>query len=158
MQRGDLQDALEAYAKYVLLVRDTQNGVARNLFMAWAADAHLRAGKVDDAAMIADRALQIAEFAKAPHYRALARRVQAQVLAARGEADDAAKALDDAVLSFEQTGSRLELGRALYHRARLRFSRGDRHDARVDAARARELFAETGAAPDRARAEVLLAS
>jgi len=158
MQRGDLQDAVEAYGKYVLLVRDTENGVARNLFMASAADAHLRAGKVDDAAIIADQALQLAEFAKAPHYRALARRVQAQVLAARGKSDAAIQAFDDAVLSFEKTGSRLELGRALYYRAQLRLARRERDAARDDAERARDLFAETGAAPDRARAEAMLSA
>ncbi len=156
MQRGDLQGALEAYAQYVRLVRDTENGVARNFIMASAADAHLRAGKVDEAESLANKALEVAEFAKAPHYLALARRVLGQIHAARQRYDDAALAFCEAIAGFEKTGSRLELGRALCCRASLRIDRGDAAGARADAARARDLFAETGAARDRERAEGLL--
>jgi tetratricopeptide (TPR) repeat protein len=156
MHRGDLDEALHAYTQYVQLLRDTENGVARNFIMASAAEAHLRAGKVDEAMKLAQQALEVAEFAKAPHYRALAQRVLGQVYAARQQYDDAALAFGEAIAGFENTGSRLELGRALYHRASLQTGRGDPTGARADAARARDLFAETGATRDRERAEALL--
>jgi len=156
MQRGDLEEALEAYSQYVQLVSHTENGVARNLIMSSAAEAHLRAGKVDEAASLAAEALEVAEFAKAPHYLALARRVLGQMHAARQQHDDAALAFGEAIAGFEKTGSRLELGRALSCRASLQIDRGDVAGARVDAGRARDLFAETGAARDRERVEALL--
>ncbi|HSS70102.1 MAG TPA: AAA family ATPase [Casimicrobiaceae bacterium] len=156
MQRGDLEAALEAYSQYVQLVRDTENGVARNLIMSSAAEAHLRAGKVDEAESLANKALEVAEFAKAPHYIALARRVLGQIHAARQRYDDAALAFGEAIAGFEKTASRLELGRALCYRASLRIDRGDANGARADASQARDLFAETGAMRDRERAEALL--
>jgi hypothetical protein len=54
-----------------------------------------------------------------------------------------------------QCGSRLELARALYQRAALGIAREARESARSDAARARDLFIETGAARDRVLAEQL---
>jgi class 3 adenylate cyclase/tetratricopeptide (TPR) repeat protein len=156
MQRGDAQRALEAYDQYVALVRDTENGVARNLVMGQAAAAYAAAGRTEDAATFADRAFALADRAKAPHYSALARRVQGQVFAVRERYDDAVRAFDEAIASFTKLGSRLELGRALYHRASTQFARGDLTTARADITRARDLFAATGAARDRARAEALL--
>ena len=76
--------------------------------------------------------------------------------AARQQHDDAALAFGEAIAGFEKTGSRLELGRALSCRASLQIDRGDVAGARVDAGRARDLFAETGAARDRERVEALL--
>ena len=151
--------ALAWYEQYVPLVRDTENGVARNLILPSAAEAFLRAGRVDDASRLAEQAVSVAEFAKAPHRLALARRVQGQILAAQNDRDDALRAFDDAIAAFTQLGSRLELARAVYHRAALRLARGDPQDrdaARAEAARARDAFAQMGAVHDRVLAEQLL--
>ena len=156
MQHGDLDKALDAYTQYVQLVKDTENGVARNLIMSSAAEAHLRAGKLNEAESLANKAREVAEFARAPHYLALALRVLGQIHAARQRYDDAALVFGEAVTGFEKTGSRLELGRALCCRASFRIDRGDPAGARADAERARDLFAETGAARERERAEGLL--
>ena len=43
MLRGDLREALAWYEQYVPLVRDTENGVARLLILASAAEALLSA-------------------------------------------------------------------------------------------------------------------
>ena len=70
-------------------------------------------------------------------------------------------AFDDAIAMFSRLGSRLELARAIYHRAALGISRGNTSKdavARRDAARARDEFAAMGAESDRARAEQLLCS
>ena len=155
MQRGDAAGALEWYEQYVVLVRDTENGVARNLIIARAAEAFLRAGRLDEATQLGDQALAVAEFAKSPHYLALARQVQGQIFAAREQHDDAARAFDDAVASFTQLGSRLELARTLYYRASLRLARKDGDKAHADATQARDLFADMGAARDRAQADTL---
>ena len=159
MQRGDFRAALGWYEQYVPLVRDTENAVARNLVMARAAEAFVLAGRVDDAAHLAVQAIALAEFADAPHYRALARRVHGQVLGAQRRYDDALQAFDDAAAEFKRLGSRLELARAAYHRAALRIARGktmDLEDARAEAAQARDSFAEMGAVHDRALAKGLL--
>jgi tetratricopeptide (TPR) repeat protein len=159
MQRGDGREALKCYEQYLSLVRNTENGVARNLILGRAAEAFLLAGRVDDAAQLVDQAIAAAEFAKAPHYLALAWRVQGQIFAVQQKGDDALRAFDDAIATFTQLGSRLELARAVYHRAALRLVRGDAKEheaARADAARARDAFAEMGAVRDRMLAEQLL--
>ena len=156
MQRGSTSEALQWYEQYVALVRDTENAVARNLIIGRAAEAYLLAGRVDDAAQLVDQAINVAQFAKAPHYLALARRVQGQVFAAQQKYDDALRAFDDAIATFTPIGSGLELARATYHRAGLRLTRGEGEAARADAARARDSFAAMGAVHDRVRAEELL--
>jgi hypothetical protein len=57
-------------------------------------------------------------LANARHYEALALRVHGQILARRGIWNEATHAFAEAIRRLEDLGSRLELGRALYHRAR----------------------------------------
>ena len=93
----------------------------------------------------------VAEFAKAPHRLAVARRVHGQILVMQNDRDGALRAFDDAIAMFT-LGSRLELTRAVYHRAALRLARGDpqeREAALADAASARDAFAQMGAVHDR---------
>jgi len=124
--------------------------------MARAAETYLRAGRVDEAAGLAEQAATFAEFGNAPHYRALARRVQGEVLVARGQPDDALRSFDAALAEFGPIGSRLEVARGLYHRATLRCARGEQAQGRADAQRAHDEFTALGAAHDRARVERLL--
>ena len=156
IQRGDTGMALEWYDQYVALVRDTENGVARHLVMARAAEAFFLAGRLDDAARLTERAIADATFADAPHYLALARRVQGRILCAQNRSGEAMSAFDEAIAGFIATGSRLELARTMYHRAALRFELGDRDAARVDAVHARAEFEALDAVRDRAMAEALL--
>jgi tetratricopeptide (TPR) repeat protein len=156
MQCGDTGAALEWYEQYVALVRDTENGVARHLVMARAAEAYFLSGRLDDAMRLTERAIADATFANAPHYLALARRVQGQILGAQKKYDGAMSAFDEAIAEFVATGSRLELARAMYHRTALRFELGDRDAARADAVHARDEFEAVDAVRDRAMAEALL--
>ncbi len=159
LQRNDVAAALDFYGQYVALVQDTENGIVKTLIMASAAGAFARGGRLEEAAALADKTMAITEFAGATHYGAIARSVQGQIFAARGEHDDALRAYDDAIAVLGQTGSRLELNRALYHRASLRLTRGDaaaKESARAEAARVRDAFADMGAVHDRERVEQLL--
>jgi predicted ATPase/class 3 adenylate cyclase len=156
MMRGDLATAIDYYEQYVPLTCETENGVSRHLIIARAAEAFLAAGRLAQAEQLVNEALPLAQFAKAPHYWALARRMQAQLFRAQHKHNDALGAFGEAVDTFTRCGSRLELGRALYHRARLELDQGDRDSARADATSARNLFSETGAAVDRAATEQLL--
>ena len=156
MACGDVSSAIGWYGQYLPLVSDTENGVARNLIMARAAEALLAGGQLHEAERLIDDAIPIAEFAKAPHYLALARRVQAQLWAARQKYDEAFAALGEAIDIFTECGSGLELARALYHRALLQSGTGDSAKAGSDATRAHDLFAAMGASRDRALAERLV--
>ena len=156
LRRGDTRTALEWYEQYVALVCDTENGVARHLVMARAAEAYFLSGRLDDAARLTERAIADATFADAPHYLALARRVQGQILGAQKRYDEAMSAFDEAIAAFTATGSRLELARTMYRRAALRFELGDRDAARTDVANARDEFEAIEAVRDRAMAEVVL--
>jgi len=158
MRRDDVDEAMRMYAQYLPLLRETENGIVRNFMLGAAAEAHLRAGRVDEAAALVAQAIGVAEFAGAPHYLALDLRVQGQVFAAQGRHDDARVALDRAIALFEQTGSRLELNRALLCRAVLLREHGndaEKAAARTDTEAARDAFAAMGAVHDRERAERL---
>src|SRR5207302_857805 len=50
MRRGDTRDALEWYEQYVALVHDSENGLARHLIMARAAEVYFFSGRLDEAA------------------------------------------------------------------------------------------------------------
>ena len=144
------------YEQYVALVRDTENGVARHLIMARAAEGFLRAGRLDDAESLAVEAAKLAEFAGAPHYRALARSIQAEIQGTRREYEESLRSFDDAIALFAPLGSRLELTRAGFRRAELLIDRANPEDldaARAEVARARAAFAEMGALHDRALAD-----
>ncbi|HKE42786.1 MAG TPA: AAA family ATPase [Casimicrobiaceae bacterium] len=156
MMRGDLATAIDCYEQYVPLTRETENGVSRNMIIARAAEAFLAAGRLTEAEQLIDRALPLAQFAKAPHYWALARRVQAQLFHSQHKQNEALGAFGEALDTFTHCGSQLELGRALYHRARLELDQGDRDSAHADATSALSLFSEAGAAVDRAATEQLL--
>jgi len=160
MQRDDVTGALDWYQRYVHLVRETENGIARVLILGYAAEAFLRAGRLDDAGRLAQQATEIAEFARTPHHLAVAKRVHGQLCVVQEQFDDALQFFDHAIALFRQIGSRLELNRAVLSRASLQLTRGDmaqQAEARADATRARDAFAEMGAVHDRERAEQLLA-
>ncbi|MFN8496218.1 MAG: hypothetical protein U0641_00005, partial [Anaerolineae bacterium] len=121
------------------------------------AEAYLGLGRVDEAARMNDEHLALAREAGSRHFEALSLRVQGQIRAAQGLFDEAAASFAAAIAILESSGARLELGRAHYHRARLRRDLGRADDARADRARARDLFAACGAPRDLRRAEALLA-
>ncbi|MCW5853206.1 MAG: AAA family ATPase [Anaerolineae bacterium] len=121
------------------------------------AEAYLGLGNVAEAARLNEAHLALAREAESPHYEALALRVQGQIRAAQGRAEEAEAAFAAAIAIHEPSGGRLELGRALYHRARLRRDLGRSDAARADLARARDLFAACGAPRDLRRADTLLA-
>jgi tetratricopeptide (TPR) repeat protein len=156
MMRDDVAAALEWYEQYVALVRHTENALARNLIIARAAETYLRADRVNEAARLAEQAATFAEFGSAPHYHALASRVQGQVFLARGQPDDALRFFDTALAEFRRIGSRLEAGRVLYHRAILRFACDEQAAGCADAELASDAFTAVGAVRDRARVEGLL--
>jgi tetratricopeptide (TPR) repeat protein len=125
--RGDTREALEWYEwyeRYAALVRDTENGVARHLTLGRAAEAHLMLGRVADAARLADEAIALAEFANAPHFLAVGRRVRGQIWAAQEKFAEAQQAFDAAIVQLQRIGSRLEHARALFHRAALQLAHG----------------------------------
>jgi tetratricopeptide (TPR) repeat protein len=156
MRCGDPGKAHEWYRQCAELVRDTENAVARNFVLAHAAESFLQEGDLDEASRLIAQALALAEFGKATHNLALARRVEAQLFGARRRFDAASNAIEQAIAGFGQTGSRLELARAIVHRAMLRLEAGERDAARSDAAHARDEFAAMEAVRDRAMAEEML--
>jgi hypothetical protein len=83
------------------------------------------------------RSLESARKADMPHWRAMALKVRAQLLCARGDGGAARTDFDAAIEIFEKVESRLELARTLV----LRSEDGDLE-------RARGLFEACGAAVD----------
>jgi tetratricopeptide (TPR) repeat protein len=91
---------------------------------------------------------RLAREAGALHDEALALRVKGHVYAAQERRDEATQVLDTAIAKLEGLESRLELGRALYHRGLLRGALGQKDSAQADARRALSLFEGCGAQGD----------
>ena len=153
LRRGDVEGAVRWYDQYVPLVRNTENGVCRHFIMASAAEAFLRAGRVGEAAALAAEAIKLAELAQSPHFRAMARRIEAELLGAQRDYDGALSTFDEVIATFAEAGSALELARARFRRAALLLARGGETDlpaARAEFTRAESAFVELGALHDRA--------
>jgi class 3 adenylate cyclase len=157
--RGDVEAAADAYGRYVTLVSDTENAVARNLALAHAAEAMIAAGRLDEASALIDQALAIAQFAGAPHRYALALAAKGRLFAARSRHDDALAAFDEAIALYAQCDSRVERARTVCARAEVRLLHGDdaqRAKALADVREARDWFALIGASHDRGKADAVL--
>jgi tetratricopeptide (TPR) repeat protein len=115
------------------------------------AAASLAAGRLEEAAKVVERTLALAKEAPSPHIEAVTHRVQAQIFLAQGAWDDAACCFDDAIVRLDRLGSRLELGRALYHQGRMQADRGELEDARFSLTRALEILQDCSARIDAER-------
>ncbi len=120
------------------------------------AEASLAVGQLEKAAGVVERTLTLAREAPSPHIEAVTRRVQAQILVAQGAWDEAARCSDDAIAQLEQLDSRLELGRALYHRGKAQAKRGQVDVARVSLTRALGIFQDCSAKIDAERTRAAL--
>jgi tetratricopeptide (TPR) repeat protein len=106
------------------------------------------AGRLSEAADYAASYLMLAGETGSLHREGIALRLQGQIALAQGLQDDAGRAFDAAVGRLEELGSRLELGRALYQRSRLRQAQGQPDQAHADLGRARALVEACGAKID----------
>lgn len=156
-QRGEWAQAAALHDRCAALYTPTDSRVAPLWLGPYPALARLSLGRVDEAAHLIADYLTLAREAEAPHLMGCANRVQAQIFAAQDLRPDAAKAFDESVATLGRQGSRLELGRALYHRGLLRRSLGQADAGRDDLQQAFELFGVCGAVRDRERAVLSLA-
>jgi tetratricopeptide (TPR) repeat protein len=140
--------AIELFEIAEAAIRQTDNRLTTIHMGAYQAECCALAGRFDAAARRAAEVSAVAGQAGSRHYSALARRVEGMVLAERGDHAGAAAAFDEAIDGLEALESRLELGRALYYRGRLRQSVADREGAGADLKRALELFEACGARAD----------
>ena len=85
-------------------------------------------------------------------------RLRGQIAATQGHTAEAAAWLDQSLNLFEQLSSQLEIGRTLYQRGWVRRRMNEVQAAQSDLARARSIFAASGAVRDLARAEKVLAA
>jgi DNA-binding SARP family transcriptional activator len=148
MQYGDWENAIKHLDQFARVIAESDNRYDSLLNGPQYAEASLRTGQLDKAVEIVERTLTQSREAPSRHIEAVARRVQAQILAAQGAWDEAARCFDEAIARLEQLGSRLELGRALYHRGTMQADRGEAQDARTSLARALEIFQASSAKID----------
>ena len=156
LQRGDWQAAEALFDQMRDLLAGSDNRVISIFSSAHAAEVVWGGGRWDDAAKVVVEALELARDARSRYYEARALRVQGQILASQELGESASRAFDDAIVILEELGSRLEMGRGLYHRGLLRRALGQRDAAQADLVRAHAIFAETGARRDRERVEIAL--
>jgi DNA-binding SARP family transcriptional activator len=154
MQHGEWENAYEHLSQWVHVIAETDNRLNPLVGGPQYAETSLRVGKLEEAAEIVERTLALAREAPSPHVEALTHRVQAQILAAQGLWDEAARGFDGAIAQLDQLGSRLELGRSLYHRGQMQAKCGEADDARVSLARALEIFQDCSAHVDAKRTRI----
>src|SRR5262249_6150087 len=117
IQREEWQRASELFEQIDGLLADSDNKFARLFCGAHAAEALWGLGRFDAAWRGAAAALALARAAGSAPYEGLAQRVRGQALTSLERWDEAAAALDSATATLEALGARIELGRAIYHRA-----------------------------------------
>src|SRR5205807_10310097 len=132
LQRGEWHPAAALFNQIRDLLAESDNRLVHIIIRAQAAEVALGRGRLDDAAQMVVEALELARDASSRHCEALALRVQGQILATRESGEMASRAFDDAIAIFEELGSRLELGRALYHRGQFRRTFGQTDEAQAD--------------------------
>ena len=158
MQREEWQQAADLVGQWRALLAETDNRVLRLWGGHDAAEVVARQGRLQEALDLAGGAVALAREVGARHYEGAARRVQGQILASLERWDEAAEAFNDAVVLLDANGSRLELGRAVFHRGLMHQARGDADAARTDLTVARAIFETTGARRHQERAERALAA
>jgi tetratricopeptide (TPR) repeat protein len=157
LQREEWESAIKVYHQCAALLASTDNRVSPMLIWSHYAEACWGQGQFGEAARIIGEALALARDAQSRHYAAVATRVQGQILAAQELWDEAARAFDQAITTLEELGSRLELGRAFYHRGIMHQTGGDRASAHGDLTRALWLFDSAEARRDAEKAHKWLA-
>ena len=144
-RRSEFERAAEIFQQGLDILQGSENRVALNSIAPYAGQAFFDAGRIEQAATVAQQALELAEFGRTPQAAALAQDVMGQIWGAREKWDDAQRALDASIATFEKLGSRLDLARALEHRAALYRARKEMERAVKDETRAGALYKETGA-------------
>jgi tetratricopeptide (TPR) repeat protein/transcriptional regulator with XRE-family HTH domain len=147
-QRSHWAEAAKLYDQCLALVAPTEHRLAPLFLGPYPALAHLGLGHLDEATQRIADILALARAAAAPHVVGCARRAQGQILAAQGRTAEAEAAFEEAATTLGQLGSRLELGRAHYHRGLLRRTLGEAEAASDDLHRALALFEACGAVVD----------
>jgi tetratricopeptide (TPR) repeat protein len=155
LKAREWEPALELCRQGIALYTPTENRIAPLFLGAIAAEAYAGAGRLDEAESTIDDYEVLARETGALFDEALALRVKGQVYTAQERWDEATQVLDTAIAKLERLESRLELGRALYHRGLLRGALGQRDAAQADARRALALFEGCGAQGDAEQARSL---
>jgi len=156
IQQEDWDRASELFEEIDGLLADSDNKFTRLFCGAHTAEALWGSRRFEAALRSSDTALALARAAGSKPYEGLAQRVRGQVLASLERWDEAGAAFDAAAAILEALGARVELGRALYHRAVLHRLNGNGQAMREDAQRALTIFADAGAHRDYSRAERLV--
>lgn len=158
MQREEWQQAHEYFDQKRRRFVDSDGVLVRFWIDNLAAEVAVRLGRSEDALQIVADTLTLMRQVGTRHYEGIARRVQAQALASLRYWDEAIVAFNDAASILEANGSRLELGRAIFHRGLMYQARGDADLAQADLTQARAIFESTGARRDLERATRALAA
>ena len=158
LKRSDWHTAVDVSKKAKALYRTTENLLGRVYIGTLTPLAYLGAGRVEEAQEVLEEQLQLVNEKKIYHFHGVTLRVQGQVLAALGDKDASALAYQESIRLLEGLGSKLELGRAHYHLARLRRIQDQSDAAQEEADRALQLFTECGAKYDLANTHQLIES
>lgn len=148
LQAGEIARARAIYERNESLLRSTENYDILIFQGAYHAEAMLRMDDFTAAAGLIGDNIERAASAGAVHSLGVYKRVEGQLLAARGDHLEAEAALDEALAKLEELGSRVEIGRTLLQRGLLSQAQGRTEKAHLDFQAAVRQFEDCGAALD----------
>jgi tetratricopeptide (TPR) repeat protein len=156
LQRGEWGRALQFLdSQEVIQSRRHSLGLFPETWAVYA-ESLLSSGDLDESQKLAEQLLAQTRKRGEHHLEALATRIRGQIFARQERWDQAFEAYRDAIEQFNRLGSKLELGRAFYHRSLLYQERGEKEKAAQDSSRALGIFVETGARRDAERAAAIM--
>jgi class 3 adenylate cyclase/tetratricopeptide (TPR) repeat protein len=157
LEKGDSSEAVRALEPAVGSLRKAGMRQMLGWFCAFLAEAYLRTGRVDQASLLAQEALDIAGETRFGYGAGLAQRALGRIARQVGSAGEAADWLGQALATFSGLEARFEAGRSHLDLAALAQQRGDDEAAASHLGLAIDLFRELGAGRYLQRAEQLAA-
>ena len=143
--RGDIQGALVDVEECDCAISETDSKQVPLFSSSAMAEVHIMAGNQEEAQRIIDKQLIVARNAPSKFFTSQYLMVEAQILAANKEWEQAENAFDQAADIQTELNARLALGRTLYFRGLMQMGRGEQDKAIDVLQSALKLFEECGA-------------
>ena len=137
---GQWERVVDLFEQAEALYRPTESRLAPLFIVPLAAQAYLALDQAQRAGQILDEYLQSTEQIQSGHWNAIGLRVYGQVQASQGLLEAAVQTIDRAIDKLARLETRLELGRAYYHKALIHRKQGQSVPAKKVASQARSIF------------------
>ncbi len=148
IKRKDWDNALQVCEEGRQLYLPTENLLGQSYIQIITPLVLLGSGQLAEAKTAVEEVLKLVIDRQVYHYQGVALRIKGQILTAQGNLDEAATVYQEAIDILVGLESKLELGRAYYHRSSMLLINQHNESAQIDLENASQLFKECGAKYD----------